>query len=170
MIEGVIVKGLKTYPDERGFFREIVRFPEVGFVPRQASQGLRVSNMSNGWHIHRFLSEIFYVMRGHVRVALKDCRTGIEERIRFPYQDNPLQAINFGKSSTANEYVELILSEYDPKIVVIPCGVAHGYKVLQGPCDMLYFADMTYDLTRQDEGRIEPDRWGTEWMREIEVK
>jgi len=170
MIDDVVIQQLITFPDERGFFREVARFPAIGFVPRQQSHSMRVTGVSNGWHIHQYLSEVFYLTTGLIRVALKDCRVGHAIPVKFIYRTAQDAMEDFGLSSTPDEYQEIVLSRFDPKMLLIPHGVAHAYRVLQGECDIIYTADMTYDMTRSDEGRIEPDRWGIEWMRETEVK
>lgn len=177
MIDGVFVKDLTTYPDERGFFREIVRFDDLGFVCRQSSQGRRLTGVSNGWHIHRGFNEIFYVSRGTARVVLKDCRSpdGVLIPTDFPYNDMYRVSVDYarnsGPSSTFGEYQEIVIGDYMPRCVLIPAGVAHGYKILSAEADMIYYATETYLITRDDEGRIEPSRWPEHnWTRETETK
>lgn len=171
MIEGVIVKDAKRYPDERGFFEEIIRTDECGFAIGQVSRAKRNTGMATGWHICQNLKEVYYVARGTVRVVLKDCRTGDPVKTTFVYREpQKIFMVKYGLSSTPNEYMEVVLGEYMPKSIVIPPGVAHGYKVLS-ECDMIYIASHTYEQYRTDEGRIEPDRWPEhDWTRDIEVK
>ena len=172
MIEGVVVKELNTFSDERGFFRELVRFDDCRFFINQASYGMRATGTATGWHIHQHLKEVFCVTRGIARIVLKDCRVGTPVKTTFVYREpQKVFMVEYGLSQTPNEYMEIVLGGHMPKSIVIPFGVAHGYKILQGECDMLYFASQTYDVSRNDEGRIEPDRWPEHnWMREIEVK
>jgi len=172
MIDGVIVKETKTFPDERGFFREVVRSTDdpTQFIA-QVSHGLRFQGVATAWHIHKTLEERFYIVSGTVRLVLKDCRVGKPVKVWWPYWEPPKQEdIRLPQSSTPYEYAEVILGDHMPNVVYIPPGVAHGYVVLQGPCNMIYVASQTYAEYRQDEGRIEPDRWGLDWMRPIEVK
>jgi len=167
MIDGVVVKDITRYPDERGFFNEILRFKDYTFFPQQASHGMRIAGVSNGWHIHQHLSEVFYVVTGSLRLVLKDCRTGSGVKTEFAYREpQKVFSVIYGQSSTPHEYMEIVMGEYTPRAVLIPHGVAHGYRILSGPCHVIYFASQAYDMSRNDEGRIEQDRWpGHDWTK-----
>lgn len=170
MIDGSVVKELMRHCDERGFFLEITRFEEFGIVPKQVSHAFRTSGISNGWHIHRYHAEIFYVTRGIMRLCLKDCRSGYPITVDYPYSDLYEQLIVFRESSTPLEYNEFVLSEYAPKAVLVPAGVAHGYRIL-ADCDIIYVATADYSTSRLDEGRIGYDRWQNhQWWRDVEIK
>jgi len=171
MIDGVKVVELKTYPDERGFFREIARFGDMGIVPQQISHASRITSIANGWHVHQNHSEMFYVTKGVLRLCLKDCRTNKTIWVGYPYSGIESMSCNFGESSTPNEYMEVVLSEMMPKTVLVPPGVAHAYKVLGGECDIVYAATATYETSRNDEGRIAYNHWPEhEWWREVEIR
>ena len=170
MIEGVIVKELVTHCDERGFFREVARFEDFGIEAKQISLAYRATGIANGWHIHAMHAELFNVTRGILRLCLKDCRNGNEVDVAYPYDDIEMQPFCFGLSSTPDEYAEIVLGEFVPKTVLVPPGVAHAYKVLSSECDIVYAATRDYSLSRHDEGRIEPDRWGSHWYRNTEVR
>ena len=45
--------------------------------------------------------------------------------------------------------------QYGAKVVKIPPGVAHGYRVLEGPVHLFYIVSQEYDGT--DEGRLPHD-------------
>lgn len=170
MIEGVKIVPIVRHTDERGFFNEIVRFDNLGIDPKQESHAYRVAGVSNGWHIHRYHIETFYVIRGIMRLSLKDCRNGWPITVSYPYDNITEMAVVFGSSQTPLEYAEFILSEYDPKAIVVPAGVAHGYTVLK-ECDIIYTATATYETSRRDEGRIKWDYWQDhDWTRGIEIK
>lgn len=189
MIEGVIIKDVKRYHDGRGFFNEIARDLDSEFDGNytdilQVSHGLRYGGISNGWHVHTLLCEWLYVITGEARIVLKDCRTGVIRpfieppnangkpiSVTFIYRDAVpySEQVWFGLSKTPLEYDEIYASEYSPKAIYIPAGVAHGYKVIQGPCHMVYIASRLYDPN--DEGRIEWNRWPEHnWARDIETK
>lgn len=171
MIEGVKILELKTFSDERGFFREMIRFSELGIDAKQISHAHRGTGVANGWHIHQHHSEIFYVSLGVMRLVLKDCRNGETVLVEYPYSGDVVNRVNFGKSSTPNEYMEIILGEFDPKVIVVPNGVAHGYKILSGECDIIYAATATYETSRHDEGRIPYAFWPEhQWHREIDIR
>jgi dTDP-4-dehydrorhamnose 3,5-epimerase len=171
MIDGVVIQNLTTYPDERGFFREVSRPADIGAVAAQISHARRLAGVMNGWHIHEAHSEVFYVANGLMRLALKDCRGLGRTKIDRPYNDLYGIHVDFGSpSSTYNEYMEVVMGEYNPVVVSVPPGVAHAYRVFSD-VDIFYFATATYETSRNDEGRIEAVRWpGNDWTRGYEPK
>ena len=62
-IEGVEIKELVTHPDERGYFREVIRktdpFFEEGFA--QLSHSLMHPGSAKAWHIHKTQVDWWYV-------------------------------------------------------------------------------------------------------------
>jgi dTDP-4-dehydrorhamnose 3,5-epimerase len=146
MIAGVEIKELVTHPDERGFFREVIRvtddFFKEGFG--QWSHTIAYPGVVKAWHVHHTQTDWWYVALGSVKMALYDTRP-----------DSP----------TYRELMEMLLGElYGAKVVKIPPGVAHGYRVLEGPAHLFYITSHTYDPT--DEGRIpfdDPDI-GYDWL------
>lgn len=145
-IEGVELKELVTYPDQRGFFREILRvtdpiFPE-GFG--QLSHALMYPGVAKAWHIHPTQIDWWYVPVGALKVALYDMRPD---------------------SRTYGELMELMLGEHSPaKLLKIPAGVAHGCKALGGVTHLFYVTSTTYDP--KEEGRLPHDdpRIGYDWL------
>jgi dTDP-4-dehydrorhamnose 3,5-epimerase-like enzyme len=183
MIEGVKVETITRYPDQRGYFQEQIRSNQSPVPISQISIGRRIQGISNGWHIHQNLSEWMFVVTGAVRLVLRDCRgAGAAHSVVFPYRPFGYGYhvnVEFGDSATPDQYDEIYLSEHSYTLngtpysgtarVYIPSGVAHGYKVLEGPCYMLYVASNVYDPS--DEGRIEWYRWAElDWTRGIETK
>ena len=137
MIDGVEFKELTTYHDERGFFREILRVSDPimaeGFA--QWSHTMSHVGTAKGWHIHQRQVDWWYLAVGTIKVGLYDARL-----------DSP----------TNGKLMEFLMGEgHGPKVVKIPPGVAHGYRVLDGPAHMFYIVSQEYDGT--DEGRIPPD-------------
>ncbi len=76
MIDGVILKDLVTYPDERGFFREIIRSTDDFFAEGfgQWSHSLMYAGVAKAWHIHKVQIDWWYVPSGVLKVALHDTR------------------------------------------------------------------------------------------------
>ena len=74
MIEGVEIKELRTHPDERGFFREVIRETD-GFFEHfgQWSHSLMYPGVIKAWHIHQRQTDWWYVL-GALKVALYDTR------------------------------------------------------------------------------------------------
>jgi dTDP-4-dehydrorhamnose 3,5-epimerase len=127
MIEGVELKRLVTHPDERGFFREIVRNTEEiireGWA--QASHSMMHSGVAKAWHVHRTQIDWWYVPAGNLKVALYDMR-----------EDSP----------TRGQLQEVFLGDhYEAQLLKIPPGVAHGCKALSGPTHLIYFTSGIYD-------------------------
>jgi dTDP-4-dehydrorhamnose 3,5-epimerase len=137
MIEGVEIKDLVTHPDERGFFREILRvtdpiFPE-GFG--QWSHSLMFTGVAKAWHIHKVQIDWWYVGGGVLKVALHDTRPA---------------------SKTFRKTMELLMGDNQPAgLLRIPPGVAHGCKCLDGPAHLFYITSRIYNP--EDEGRIPHD-------------
>jgi dTDP-4-dehydrorhamnose 3,5-epimerase len=137
MIDGVEIKTVKTHGDERGFFREILRASDPilkeGFA--QWSHTMSFTGVAKGWHVHQTQFDWWYLAVGVIKVALYDTRPN---------------------SPTHGKLMELLMGEqYGPVVVKIPPGVAHGYRVLDGPVHLFYIVSQEYDGT--DEGRIAQD-------------
>ena len=135
MIEGVVIKGLKTHEDERGFFREIFRFSEEynDLSVGQLSHSLVNEGVIKGWHGHKVQSQWNYIVLGLIKVALHDNRA-----------DSP----------TYKETIEFLVGDgQKPLAYFFPPGVLHGYKCLKGPMEIIYLTSGVYDL--EDEVRID---------------
>jgi dTDP-4-dehydrorhamnose 3,5-epimerase len=151
MIEGVIIKELKTHPDERGFFRELIRVTD-GFFGEgfgQWSHSKMYRDVIKAWHFHQQQVDWWYVPVGALKVVLHDLRP-----------DSP----------TYRQTQELFMGEhYGEKVLKIPPGVAHGCKVLSGEAHLFYITSNTYNP--QDEGRIPHDdpTIGYDWLKRTPI-
>ncbi len=152
MIDGVLTKELTRYPDERGFFEEIIRrsdpFFSEGFG--QLSHSFMHEGVVKAWHIHTTQIDWWYVLHGKVKVALYDARP---------------------TSKTHKELNEFIMGEGEkPMVLKIPAGVAHGLKVLKGPADLLYVTSGEYNKEKE-EGRIQYDdpSIGYDWVQGMPI-
>jgi dTDP-4-dehydrorhamnose 3,5-epimerase len=137
MIEGVEFRELTTHTDERGFFREVLRASDPIFAEgfAQWSHTMSYTGVAKGWHVHQKQVDWWYLALGVIKVALHDTRP-----------DSP----------THGQLMEFIMGEqYGPRVIKIPPGVAHGYRVLDGPVHLFYIVSEEYDGT--DEGRIPHD-------------
>jgi len=150
LIDGVVVKELQVWPDDRGHFAEILRDTEAvtaGFAVRQSSLTLTRPGVIKAFHYHLEQDDIFVPLRGTVRIALVDFRVG---------------------SPTLGVANSIFAGERYPKAVRIPCGVAHGYEVLPGDeLLMVYFTNQHYnpkDEYRQafDDPEVGFPAWGIE--------
>lgn len=105
--------------------------------------------VAKGWHVHCRQVDWWYVVAGTIKAALYDTRP-----------DSP----------THGETQELLMGEgQPPSVLKIPPGVAHGYRVLNGPAHVFYVVSQEYDGT--DEGRIPHDdaEIGYDWAAGPEI-
>ena len=129
MIRGVEIKELVTHADERGFFREIIRSSDDIFQEGfgQWSHTMSFQGIAKAWHVHQKQVDWWYVAAGTIKAALYDTRP-----------DSP----------TYGELQELLMGEGQPPVALkIPPGVAHGYRVLNGPAHVFYITSYEYDGT-----------------------
>lgn len=152
MLDGVFLKQLVTHPDERGFFRELIRhndeFFEEGFA--QLSHSMMYPGSAKAWHIHPTQVDWWYVPIGALKVALYDRRP-----------DSP----------TYRELQELYLGEsFGATVLKIPPGVAHGCKAIGGTTHLFYVTSGTYNSA--EEGRLPHDdpEIGYDWLKGAPIK
>ena len=140
LIEGVRVKPVSVWSDDRGYFLEVAR---MGVAPiqdfpvesTQVSAALNYPGAIKAFHFHRRQTDCWLPVQGMFQVALVDLRSGSR---------------TWGVRNT------LYAGMLRPWQLVIPPGVAHGYKVIGTDAAMLvYLTDRFYDP--QDEGRIPYD-------------
>lgn len=140
MIEGLEFKDLVTHTDDRGFFRELIRTTDAFFGEEfgQLSHSLVHTGIIKAWHMHKIQVQWTYVVGGVIKVAVHDCR-----------DDSP----------TYRETQEFLLGDNHPsKIYRLPPGVAHGYRCLSGPANVIYVTSGVYDPS--DEIRLSHDDAG----------
>lgn len=145
-IEGAVAKRLTTHPDERGFFREVIRAsdPFFGEGFGQLSHALLHAGVAKAWHVHPTQVDWWYVPVGALKVALHDLRAG---------------------SPTRGITEEALLGEaYEAQVLRIPAGVAHGCRALAGPTHLIYVTSAVYDP--REEGRLPHDdpAIGYDWV------
>ncbi|PRS36440.1 spore coat protein [Bacillus sp. RJGP41] len=139
MIEGVKVKKLVKHCDDRGFFAELVRDDEPELLSRfgQASCSMSYPGVIKAFHYHEKQDDLWFFPSGNAQVVLFDLREG---------------------SSTKGETDVYYMGEENPIMLMIPKGVAHGYRVLgQKPATILYFTTESYNPINPDEKRIDWD-------------
>jgi dTDP-4-dehydrorhamnose 3,5-epimerase len=134
MISQVSVKKLVRHPDERGYFEEIIRqtddFFKEGFG--QLSHSYMMKGVVKAWHVHKKQIDWWFCTTGKIKAVLYDVRRD---------------------SKTYKELNEFFLGDEPDNIVLkIPAGVAHGMKVLDGPCHFVYVTSSVY--SPDEEGRI----------------
>lgn len=137
LIPGVVAKPYSLWPDDRGYFLEVIRMKQglAGDFPSdstQVSAALSYPGTIKAFHFHCAQTDLWVPAVGMFQVALVDCR-----------KDSPA----FGLKNT------LYLGSLRPWQLRIPPGVGHGYKVIGETAGVLvYVTDRLYDP--KDEGRI----------------
>jgi dTDP-4-dehydrorhamnose 3,5-epimerase len=134
----VQLASLQVHPDDRGFFEEICRLGQ-GFAPTfstrkqvQISAAYSYPGTVKAIHYHLRQTDLWSPVLGQLQVMLYDLR---------------ISSPTFGQLNTL--YAGLLR----PLQILIPPGVAHGYKVLGTEAALLIYAtDQFYDPS--DEGRI----------------
>lgn len=152
LIEGVILKSLKRFKDERGYFEELIRVTDEFFKEGfgQLSHSYMFTGVIKAWHIHKTQIDWWYCTKGNLKVVLCDKRTD---------------------SKTYNLINEFQIGVHsENKIIKIPAGVAHGCKVISGSGELLYITSGTYNP--DEEGRIPHDDPGIgyDWIKAPEIK
>ena len=135
-IRGVMLKKLKVNRDYRGNFIEVIRDDwKLLKKIRQISISKTMPGIIKAFHMHKKQNEAWILLEGKVKIGLCDLRK---------------------KSTTNNKKVSMIMdSNKDPLVLLLPKGVAHGYKVIgKKPCKMLYITDNVYNTKIPDEIRI----------------
>jgi len=138
-IDGVVFKTLLTHLSEDGEFKELLRADDNIYGNQfkefaQANYSVTFPGMIKGIHLHQNQDDCWFVASGQAKVMLVDLR---------------IKSQTFGNRKT------IILGEAVPRLLVIPRGVGHGFKVLGNKnLVMVYFVSAFYG--DQDEGHI---RW-----------
>ena len=151
-IFGVELKELVSYPDSRGFFRELIRKDDPCFAEgfAQWSHSKMAQNTLKAWHFHHRQIDWWYCPSGALEVVLYD------NREESPTYQSKMEFL-LGDSAINPDALSVI--------VRIPQGVLHGCKVLSDSADLFYITSQTYDP--EDEGRLPfdtkevPHNWGS---------
>jgi dTDP-4-dehydrorhamnose 3,5-epimerase len=140
LISGVEIYPYPVWPDDRGYFLEVARLGQgliADFPPEttQVSAAISYPGTIKAFHFHRRQTDFWVPVEGMLQVALVDLRP---------------QSPSFGARNT------LYLGTLRRWQLLIPPGVAHGYKVIgTAPTLLVYLMNRFYDP--QDEGRIPHD-------------
>jgi dTDP-4-dehydrorhamnose 3,5-epimerase len=137
LIDGVRVQPISVYPDDRGYFLEVQRMGQglaAAFPPAttQVAAAMNFAGTVKAFHYHSHQIDCWTPAAGMLQVALVDLR---------------LASPTFGKRNT------MYVGALRPWQILIPRGVAHGYKVIGSDSAMLvYMTDRLYNPA--DEGRL----------------
>jgi len=156
LIEGVLIEPLQVYPDDRGFFCELARLGK-GLASKmlpddqrkiQVSLTLTYPGTIKAIHYHAEQTDLWAPVSGMVQVFLYDLRRN---------------------SSTFGAINTIFAGRFQPWEILIPPGVAHGYKALGvEPIQLIYFTDRHYNPA--DELRLPYDHRDIAYDWEIQHK
>jgi dTDP-4-dehydrorhamnose 3,5-epimerase len=148
LIDGVKARRAKVLCDERGRLGEIIRADDPSFEKfGQVYFTTTYPGVVKAWHWHKKQTDLFYVIKGMVKIALYDER-----------KDSP----TYG---TVNQ---LYLGEHCPGVVRIPPGVQHGWMcVSKKEAYIINVVSEMYDYANPDEYRTHPhdNHIPYDWMR-----
>jgi dTDP-4-dehydrorhamnose 3,5-epimerase len=139
MIEGVIIKNIKKYADDRGWLAEIWRKDETKYNPVMGYVSITKPGIVRGPHEHKFQADGFvFLGPGNFKLYLWDNREN---------------------SSTFKEEMGIEVGENNPVFVIVPPGVVHGYKCIseEGAC-CINFPDKLYKGENKKE-EADEIRW-----------
>jgi len=137
LISGVRIQPFSLFPDDRGYFLEVQRIGTglaASFPPEstQISAAISYPGTIKAFHFHLHQHDFWTTVKGLLQVVLMDLRVG---------------SPTFGARNT------MYVGELRPWQILIPPGVAHGYKVIgHNDALLVYLTDRFYNP--KDEGRI----------------
>ncbi len=121
-MQGLEIKELTIYPDNRGWLGEIIRADETNLKPLMAYASMTKPDIARGPHEHREQTD-FFCFFGKFRLYLWDNRES---------------------SDTYKDYKVIETSE-TPTVVVVPPGIVHAYKNISSDnAIVLNLADRLY--------------------------
>lgn len=146
MIQDVNFKKLNLNLDDRGFLTEVLKETDPFFkAVRQTTYTETYPGVIKAFHWHKNQWDFWFVVKGMAQVVLYDLRE---------------------KSETKGQTDVYYLGEKNLAVLIIPPGVAHGYRVLGNrPVSLLYHTSEAYDPKHPDEERIAFDdpKIGFDW-------
>ncbi len=113
-IEGVEIRKLRKFVDERGWLCELWRNDEVAgpLAPAMCYASISRPGVQRGPHEHVDQADYFcFLGPSNFLVVLWDNRPG---------------------SATFGNRVRIVVGEDDPTVVIVPAGVVHGYRNVGG--------------------------------------
>lgn len=156
MIDGVKIKKLNVHKDipdtdepveKEGYLMEVLR-DDDGLLTKfgQTTFTVAYPGTIKAFHWHKKQDDLWFFSSGKAVVVLYDMR-----------EDSP----------TYGETQEIVCdAENYPQLILIPIGVAHGYKVLGNePAHLLYHVTESYKADSPDEERIayDDEKIGYDW-------
>ena len=142
MINGVEFKELITYPDHRGYFRELLRNSDntakegIG----QISHSLVHAGVVKAWHAHKKEEKYFFCVEGSCQISC-------------------VAVNNFKNPNKSSKIYSWVLSDQKPEIIFIPKGYANGSMNFSINTKILVFSSSTLQQSASDDYRYPFDYW-----------
>jgi dTDP-4-dehydrorhamnose 3,5-epimerase len=133
MLDGIKVRPIKRFPDERGFFCEIMRADWKDLFGAdtiaQINHSFTYPEVIRAWHRHlRGQVDYFLAIKGAIKICAFDDKT--------------------------SELNEVVSSGSDLQVVRMPGHYWHGFKAVGNePAMLVYFTTKLYDPVDPDEER-----------------
>ena len=130
-IDGLFFVEKSFHEDDRGFFSEIGRIPEIEavtgqpFVIKQINHARSNKNVVRGIHAEGW-NKFIFVTQGKSFCALADLRPESST-----FKSVQTFVLGFGEGALSGS-------------LYVPMGVGNSYAVLDGPMDYVYFVDRLY--------------------------
>lgn len=140
MINGVLIKNLEKYEDDRGWLSEIYRHDTLDYMPAMSYISLTKPGIVRGPHEHVYQSDCFvFVGPGDFELHLWDRRND---------------------SKTNGEYLKIVVGESNPCVIKVPPGVVHGYKCISNiAAYSINLPDKLYKGINKSDEEIDEIRW-----------
>jgi dTDP-4-dehydrorhamnose 3,5-epimerase len=133
MLHGIRIKQISRFPDERGFFTEVMRKDWKDLfgddTVAQANLSFTYPDVIRAWHRHlKGQTDYFLVLKGAIKICAFDDKTA--------------------------EINEVVSSALNLQMVRMPGHYWHGFKALGDESSvLLYFTTNLYDYFNPDEDR-----------------
>ncbi len=139
LIDGVVIRDLPLYADERGSLIEVMRLNDeemnAGAI-KQIIASYSYPGMIKGWHLHSTQEDHLVCLTGMIKCVLYDYRE---------------------TSPTYGIINEIFMGEKNPCAVFIPPGIFHGTKNIgQETAVVIGMPSLLYDPNEVDERRVNP--------------
>jgi len=149
-IAGVWVKELASFADDRGLLGELVRADDPYYGTdfescQQTTLTMSYPGVIKAFHWHRAQDDAWFCVKGMIQAVMFDLR-----------EDSPTHGVT-------EQYA---MGEWHRRLLIIPRGVAHGYRVLgDEPAWIVYHTSALYNPQAPDEERLAFDdpQIGFDW-------
>jgi dTDP-4-dehydrorhamnose 3,5-epimerase len=153
MIPGVVVKDLKIIPDERGRLIEFIRADDPIFLRfGQVYATIINPGVVKGWHYHKIQTDYVACVQGMIKLVLFLPVSGEPRGCAWEYVgDSTCHSLCNGPVQ------ELFIGVHNPKLVLIPRGVYHGWKCISDhEAVVMCLTTEPYNYAAPDEYRVDP--------------